>query len=167
MRNQPIQLSNDVTVTLFLYQSSQNFALCLEMTISTPVQNFNRIQFFILPWQHILWRLLLTNRVLKISDDVTVTPFLNQSQQNSVFCLLYQEASLCKIWAKSDKKQRSCKNGKWRHCDVISKKSSAIFCAWVFLLIPIDVPSFKLIEGQIKELQGMGPNTPPGWECPK
>ena len=24
----------------------------------------------------------------------------------------------------------------------------------IFLLIPIDVPSFKLIEGQIKELQG-------------
>ena len=30
-----------------------------------------------------------------------------------------------------------------------------------FLLIPIHVPSFKLIEGQIKELQGLVPNTPP------
>ena len=29
-----------------------------------------------------------------------------------------------------------------------------------FLLIPIDVPSFKLIEGQIKELQGVVANTP-------
>ena len=29
-----------------------------------------------------------------------------------------------------------------------------------FLLIPIDVRSFKLIEGQIKELQGVVPNTP-------
>ena len=29
-----------------------------------------------------------------------------------------------------------------------------------FLLIPIDVPSLKLIEGQIKELQGVVPNTP-------
>ena len=28
------------------------------------------------------------------------------------------------------------------------------------LLIPIDVPSFKLIEGQIKELQEVVPNTP-------
>ena len=28
-----------------------------------------------------------------------------------------------------------------------------------FLLIPIDVPSFKLIEGKIKELQGVEPNT--------
>ena len=87
IRNQPIQLSNDVTVTLFLNQSSQNFELCLEMIISTSVQNFSRIplgriQCFILPWQHILWRVHLTNRLLKISDDVIVTLFLNQSQHN-------------------------------------------------------------------------------------
>ena len=40
-----------------------------------------------------------------------------------------------------------------------------------FLLIPIDVPRFNLIEGQIKELQEVVPNTPPpppqGWEWPK
>ena len=54
MRNQAIQLSNDVTVTLFLNQSSQNLELFLEMIISTSVQNFSRIQCFILPWQHIL-----------------------------------------------------------------------------------------------------------------
>ena len=54
MQNRPIQLSIDVTVTLFLNQSSQNFELCLEMIISTSVQNFSRIEFFILPWQHIL-----------------------------------------------------------------------------------------------------------------
>ena len=35
------------------------------------------------------------------------------------------------------------------------------FVCEYFLLIPIDVPSFKLIEGQIKELQGVVPNTPP------
>ena len=29
-----------------------------------------------------------------------------------------------------------------------------------FLVIPIDVRSFKLFEGQIKELQGVVPNTP-------
>ena len=34
------------------------------------------------------------------------------------------------------------------------------FLCEYFLLIPIDVPSFKLIEGQIKELQGVVPNTP-------
>ena len=54
MRNQPMQLSDDATVTLFLNQSSQNFELCLEKIISTSVQNFSRIQWFILPWQHIL-----------------------------------------------------------------------------------------------------------------
>ena len=43
MQNQPIQLSNDITVTLFLNQSSQNFELCLEMINSTSVQNFSRI----------------------------------------------------------------------------------------------------------------------------
>ena len=30
------------------------------------------------------------------------------------------------------------------------------------LVISIDVPSFKLVEGQIKELQGVVPNTPLG-----
>ena len=40
MQNQPIQLSNEITVTLFLNQSSQNFELCLEITINTSVQNF-------------------------------------------------------------------------------------------------------------------------------
>ena len=32
-------------------------------------------------------------------------------------------------------------------------------CEYIFL-IPIDIPSFKLIENQIKELQGVVPNTP-------
>ena len=54
VRNQPIQLSNDENVTLFLNQSSQNFELFSEMIISTSVQTFSRIQCFILPWQHIL-----------------------------------------------------------------------------------------------------------------
>ena len=35
-----------------------------------------------------------------------------------------------------------------------------------FLVIPIDVPSFKLIEGQLKELQGVVP-TPPQAENDK
>ena len=45
---------NDVTVSLFFNQSSQNFDLFLEMKISTSAQNFSRIQYFKLPWQHIL-----------------------------------------------------------------------------------------------------------------
>ena len=58
--------------------------------------------------------------------------------------------------------QETKKLQKWerRHCDVISKNRSAIFVCEYFLLVPIDVPSFKLIEGQIKELQGVVPNTP-------
>ena len=51
--------------------------------------------------------------------------------------------------------------------DIISKNSSAIFVCEYFLLIPIDVPSFKLIEGQIKELQGVVPNTLPGLRMTK
>ena len=42
------------------------------------------------------------------------------------------------------------------------KIAQQFFVCEYFLLIPIDVPSFKLIEGQIKELQGVVPNTPPG-----
>ena len=40
------------------------------------------------------------------------------------------------------------------------KIGQQFFVCEYFLLIPISVPSFKLIEGQIKELQGMVPNTP-------
>ena len=41
------------------------------------------------------------------------------------------------------------------------KIAQQFFVCEYFLLIPIDVPSFKLIEGQIKELQGVVPNTRP------
>ena len=41
MRNGAIQLSNDVTVTLFLNQSLQNFEVFLEMISSIYVQNFS------------------------------------------------------------------------------------------------------------------------------
>ena len=54
MRNRAIRLSNDVTVTLFLNQSLQNFEVFLEMVSSTPVENFSTKKCFILPWQHIL-----------------------------------------------------------------------------------------------------------------
>ena len=42
------------------------------------------------------------------------------------------------------------------------KIAQQFFVCEYFLLTPIDVPSLKLIEGQIKELQGVVPNTPPG-----
>ena len=41
------------------------------------------------------------------------------------------------------------------------KIAQQFFVCEYFLLIPIDVPSFKLVEGQIKELQGVVPNNPP------
>ena len=168
MRNQPIQLSNDVTVTLFLNQFSQNFELCLEMITNTSEQNFSRMQCFILPWQHILWRVLLTNRVLKISDDVIVTSFLNQSQQNFCIFVCYTKRHLCiKFEQNRTRNKEVAKNGKWHHCDVISKIVQQFFVCEHFLLIPIDVPSFKLIEGQIKELQWAVPNTPPGLRMTK
>ena len=84
MRNGSIQLSNNVTVTLFLNQSLQNFEVFLQMISSTSVQNFSRKKCFILKWQHILLRVLRQNRVLELIDDVTVTSFCNQSQQNFV-----------------------------------------------------------------------------------
>ena len=40
------------------------------------------------------------------------------------------------------------------------KIAQQFFVCEYFLLIPIDVPSFKLIKGQIKELQRVVPNTP-------
>ena len=80
-----LQLSNEVTVILFLNQSIQNFEVFLEMTSGTSVQNFSRKKCFILPWQRILLRVLGENWVLEIIDYVTVTSFCNQSQQNFVF----------------------------------------------------------------------------------
>ena len=40
------------------------------------------------------------------------------------------------------------------------KIAQQFFVCEHLLFIPIDVPRFKLIEGQIKELQGVVPNTP-------
>ena len=75
MRNGAIQLSNDVTVTLFLDQCLQNFEVFLEMISSTCVQNFSRKKCFILKWQHILLRVPRQSRALEIIDDVTMTSF--------------------------------------------------------------------------------------------
>ena len=88
------------------------------------------------------------------------------------FCIFvcYAKRHLCaKFERNRTRNKQVAKNGKWCHCDIIPKNSSAIFVCEYFLIIPIDVQSFKLIEGQIKELQGVVPNTPPppGWEWPK
>ena len=41
----------------------------------------------LLPWQHFLGRAFWKDRVLQNSNDVTVTSFLSQSQQNFVILL--------------------------------------------------------------------------------
>ena len=98
----------------------------------------------------------MTNRVLKISDDVIVTSFLNQCPQNFVFLFVIQRGisvqNLSKI-GQETKKLQTMGN------DVISKIAQQFFVCEYFLFIPIDVPSFKLTEGQMKELQGVVPNT--------
>ena len=134
LRNQPIQLSNDVTVTQFLHQSSQNFEICLKMIISTSVQNFSRIQCFILPWQYILSRVLLTNRVLKIDDDVTVTSFLNQFPQNFAFLFVIPRDISVQNFSKIGQETKKLPKWEMTSCDIISKNSSAIFCLWVFFV---------------------------------
>ena len=97
----------------------------------------------------------MTNRVLKISDGVIVTSFLNQSQQNFVLLLVISggiSAQNLNEIGKETKKLQKIGN------DVIVtsflKIAQQFFVCEYFVLIPINVPSFKLIEGQIKELQG-------------
>ena len=72
---------------------------------------------------------------------------------SKIFCTFgcYTKRHLCaKFEQNRTRNKEVAKNGKWCHCDVISKNSAVIFVCEYFLLIPIDVPSFKLIEGQIK-----------------
>ena len=87
MKNGVIQLSNDVTVTLFLNQSLQTFEVFFEMISSTSVQNISRKKCFILRWQHILLRVFRQNWVLEIIYDITVTSFCNHSQKILSFSL--------------------------------------------------------------------------------
>ena len=105
----------------------------------------------------------MPNQVLKISDDITVISFLNQSQQNVVFLFAIRRSISVQNFSKIG---QETKNLQKIGNDVIVmsflKIAEQFFVCEYLLLIPIDVPSFKLIEGQIKELQGMVPKTPPG-----
>ena len=124
MQNRAIQLSNDVTVTLFLHQSSKKSEKFLEIISSTSVQNYRQIKCFLLPWEHNLLRVLMPNLGLRVSDNVTVTSFLKQPQQNFVFLFVMSEnisvQYLSKIRQETNKLQKLGN-------DVISKNSSA-FC---------------------------------------
>ena len=75
MHNWAIQLSNYVSVILFLNQSLQTVEVFLEMISSTSVQNFSRKKYFILPRQHILLRVFRQNRVIEIILQSMATKF--------------------------------------------------------------------------------------------
>ena len=91
-----------------------------------------------------------------------MTSFLNQSQQNLVYlfiilrCISVQ--TLRKIGQETKKLQKLTNDVIVTSFLKTAQQFSVCEC---FLLIPIYLPSFKLIESQIKELQGMVPNTPP------
>ena len=73
--------------------------------------------------------------------------FFNQSQQNFVFFCNTKKHLCTKFEQNRTRNKGVAKMGN----NVIFKIAQQFFvCEW-FLVIPIDVPSFKLIEGQIKE----------------
>ena len=72
----------EVTVTSYLNQSQHSFVILLEILSCTFVPNLSKIGFFMFPWQHILETALMWNGAIQLSNDVTVTLFLNQSLQN-------------------------------------------------------------------------------------
>ena len=82
-----LQNSYDVTVTSFLNQSQQTFVILLEILRCTFVANLSKIDLFIFPWQNILETALIRNGAIQLSNYVTVTLFLNQSQQTFVILL--------------------------------------------------------------------------------
>ena len=93
-----------------LNQSLQTFEVFLEVISGTSIQNFSRKKCFILPWQHILLRVPWQNQVIEIIDDVSVTSFCNQSQQNFVFLFVIPRSisvkNLCQIGQDTKKLQK-------------------------------------------------------------
>ena len=87
MQNGAIQLSNDVTVTLFLNQSLQNFEVFLEMISGIPVQNFSRKKMIYIAIATHSLKSTWQNRVLQFNDDVTVTSFSINLNKILYFCL--------------------------------------------------------------------------------
>ena len=71
MQNQPIHPSNDVTVTLFLNQSSQNFVFLFVIERGISVQNLSKIG-------------QESKKLQKMGNDVIVTSFLKIAQQSFV-----------------------------------------------------------------------------------
>ena len=81
-KDQVLQNSNDVTVTSFLDQSQHKFVILLEILSCTFVPNLSNSGLFMFPWQHILETALMRIWAIQLSNDVTVTLFLNPSLKN-------------------------------------------------------------------------------------
>ena len=95
----------------------------------------------LLPWQHFLGGVLRKDRVFKNSNDVTVTSFLNQSQQNFA-CLFViirgiSVQNLSKIGQETKKLQ---KMGNDVIVTSFLKLAQQFLCMSIFI-IPIDVQS--------------------------
>ena len=69
-------------MTSFLNQSQQKFVMSLEILTCIFVPNLRKIGLLLFPWQHIFESALMRNQAIQLSNDVTVTLFLNQSSQN-------------------------------------------------------------------------------------
>ena len=88
-------------MTSFPNQSRYNFVIFLDSTkldLRTKFEQ-NRIELFMFPWQHILVTALMQNGDIQLSNDVTVTLFLNQSLQNFEVFLQMISSTLYKIFA--------------------------------------------------------------------
>ena len=81
-KDRVLQNSNDVNVTSFLNQSQQKFVILLEILSCIFVTNLSKIRLLMFPWQHIFESALMQNQPIQLSNDVTVTLFLNQPSQN-------------------------------------------------------------------------------------
>ena len=99
MQNVAIQLSNDVTVTLFLNQSLQNVEVFLKLISGTSVQNFSEKMLYIAMVTPFL-SVLRQNWVLEIIGDFSVTSFCNQSQRNFLFLFIIPKRIFLQNWSK-------------------------------------------------------------------
>ena len=133
------------------------------------VANLSKIALSIFPWKHIFESGLMQNQPFQLSNHVTgilfftVSSFLNHSKQIFV---CYTKRQLCgKFEQNRTRNKEVAKTGN----DIIVTsflqilQTQQFFVCEYCLLIPIDVTSFKLIDGQMKGLQGlMVPSTPSG-----
>ena len=85
-------------------------------------------------------------------------------------CLLVcntKKHPLCKIWAKSDKKQRSCKKWEMKSLDVISKNGSTIFSVSVLFSHTYWCTKFQVDWRSDKRITRGGAKDPQDWEWSK